>query len=129
MALPTSGQISFDDFATEQALPTGQYQTIFSEASVYGVSFTTDGSNSIGMDEFYGREAPTYDLYNAITENGNTYYFVPSGGVNPFQSTLFGDCFTKAATSMKYGVIISTYPFAIFLPEAGPDCGEGAFTP
>lgn len=127
MALPT-GQISFADLYTEQALPleNASFVNMFSYASIYGVSFTTDGTNPASMNEFWGKEAPRYDVYEGLPPGGLTYYYVPFSPINPMEST-FGDvCFTKLTfPAVKYGDVLTTWPSAAFLPNAGPQCGSG----
>lgn len=123
MALPT-GQISFDDFRTEQALLVGPQQNLFTEALVYGVSFTTDGGNPIGMDEFWGKEAPTYDVYEGFGA-GLEYSYVPYSSGNPFQAFFNGTCATKLTyPGIKYGEVQNIYPSAVFYNEPGSACGE-----
>lgn len=57
MALPLSGIISFKDFNIQrgQASPYEQQIDMATAATLFGVSYTTDGSNPASMDEFYGK--------------------------------------------------------------------------
>jgi hypothetical protein len=133
MPLPTSGPISFVDFVIEQELPgAGAPQQLNTMGVIFGVSFTEDGSNSLGMDEFYGKSSETYDIYNAFVEGqGDTYYAVPFQSSNPFQSSFGGSCFTKQTgpPGIKIGQVLSFYPTAQFLGFAGPTCGDDGFEP
>ena len=132
MALPLFGQISFRDFNSEQVLPLSEQTDMYTAALIYGVPFTTNGSDSISMDEFYNKEAPYYDVYNAFLPGpGDTYIAVPWSSGNPFDSSFGGNCFTKQTgpPGLKYGQVISVYPMAQFFGSAGPDCGTGGFEP
>jgi hypothetical protein len=133
MALPSSGQISFADFHTEQALAieNASFVNMFSSAGVYGVSFTTDGNNPASMDEFYGKEAPRYDVYEALLSGGIVTYFVPFSSGNPSYAQFGDDCFEKLTgpPGIKYGDVLNAYPFANFLPNAGGECGGGGESP
>ena len=133
MALPSSGQISFADFHTEQALAieNASFVNMFSSAGVYGVSFTTDGNNPASMDEFYGKDAPRYDVYEALISGGIVTYFVPFSSGNPINASFGSDCFDKltAPPGIKYGDVLNAYPSAQFVNSAGADCGGGGFEP
>ena len=61
MALPSSGTITFKDFNIQrgQASPYEQQIDIATAAGLFGVSYTTDGSNPASMDEFYGKSVGT----------------------------------------------------------------------
>jgi hypothetical protein len=54
MALPSSGTISLDNFNTDRFIPSGTEIDMAAAAAVYGITYSTSGSNGIGMDEFYG---------------------------------------------------------------------------
>jgi hypothetical protein len=131
MALPSSGQISFDDFQIEEGFTPGAELNIYVAALKYSVSFTTDGTNPIGMDEFYGKEAPRFDVYEALLGPGIVTYFVPFSNANPINALFGGDCFDKltAPPGLKYGEVMDSYPFAQYVNEAGSACGDGGFEP
>jgi hypothetical protein len=132
MALPASGQISFADFVTEEGFIVGGQTNMFSYALVYGVPFQTDGSDSIGMDEFYGKNAPLYDVYEYFEPNppnaGIINYYIRWVSSNPPDATFDGNCAQKVtfpSSGLKLGEVADVYPNAIFRSEAGADCGGG----
>jgi len=134
MPLPTSGPISFVDFVIEQELPgAGAPQQLNTMGVIFGVSFTEDGSNSLGMNEFYGKSSETYDIYEGFL-NGQpplVNYAVTFQPSNPFNSSIGGSCFTKQTgpPGLKIGQVLTMYPSAQFLGFAGPNCGDDGFEP
>jgi hypothetical protein len=127
MALP-SGQISFNDFATEQGLLTGAQSNLNLAATIYGVGFATDGSNVLGMDEFQGLSAPMYDVYEGVGAGGIEFYYVLFSSSNPYQSTISGNCATKETgpPGLNLGGVLNLHPTAVE-SAVGPDCGGGGF--
>jgi hypothetical protein len=130
MALPSGpNQISFLDFQTENGFVYAPSETIpptdmYTYALVYSVPFTIDGSNPISMDEFFNKEAPTYDVYEGF---GATieYSYVPYSSGNPFQASFNGTCASKLTyPGIKYGEVLTTYPSAVFYNAPGESCGE-----
>lgn len=59
MAIPASGEISFNLFNTDRSLTSGTQVDMAAAGTAYSVSYTTDGSNDLKMDEFYGKSAGT----------------------------------------------------------------------
>ena len=57
MAIPASGQISFNLFNTDRGIASETQVNMATAGTAYGVSYTTNGSNPLGMDEFYGKSA------------------------------------------------------------------------
>jgi hypothetical protein len=55
MPLPASGQISMNDMNTDRGIASGTQIDLAAAAIVYSVSYTTDGTNQLGMDEFYNK--------------------------------------------------------------------------
>jgi hypothetical protein len=126
MALPIAGNpISFDDFQIEEGFTPGAELNIYVAALKYSVSFTTDGTNPIGMDEFYGKEAQRFDVYEAFGDS-LYYYYVPWSSSNPYQATFNFLCATKltAPPGYKLGEVLTTYPSAVWYAEPGANCGE-----
>lgn len=57
MALPASGEISFNLFNTDRSIASGTTVDMAAAGTAYGVSYTTNGSNDLQMSEFYGKTA------------------------------------------------------------------------
>lgn len=128
MALPSSGPISFADFVTEQGFLIGAETNMYTSALIYSVPFQTDGLDPISMDEFYGKEAPRFDVYEALIPGPGivTYYLFWSSS-NPFNALIGDYCFNKltAPPGLKYGEIADMYPFAQYINSVGAACNEG----
>jgi len=54
MALPSSGQISFSDFNVERGLSATAEADMATVGDDFAVSYATDGTDVLSMDEFYG---------------------------------------------------------------------------
>lgn len=130
MALPSGpNEISFLDFQTENGFVYAPGTTpptdMYTYALVYSVPFTIDGSNPISMDEFFNKEAPTYDVYEGFGYEIE-YSYVPWSSGNPFSAYFNDVCSTKltAPPGIKYGEVLTTYPTAVFYNAPGAACGE-----
>lgn len=123
MPLPTSGQISFADLNTDRGFGATTEIDLRSTAQYYGLVAPDS------MNEFYN--VIRYDVYEGFTNSGLTYYFVPFTAINPYESQFGDDCFTKLTQppGLIYGDIVTTYPSAQYLPNAGSACGSGGESP
>ena len=120
MAIPASGEISFNLFNTDRSIASATLVDMAAAGSAYGVSYATNGSNQLGMDEFYGKSAggtpapttapPTtapppppppvvydwYDYERCVNPNayeGGIYSIsVVSGNAPPSTILVSGDC-------------------------------------
>lgn len=94
MALPSSGQISFQQFNTDRGLTATAQIDMASAGTAYGVSYATNGTNQLGMDEFYGKSigtspppppaSPTYAIspnVSSIDEGGTVTWNITTTNV------------------------------------------------
>ena len=108
MAIPASGEISFNLFNTDRGIASGTQVDIATAATAYGVSYTTNGSNDININEFYGKSVgggggpgptpptpptpPTiYEIALCSGETGyprTEYITILAGGTTPTNATL-----------------------------------------
>jgi hypothetical protein len=96
MALPLSGQIGFNDLNDALLRTTTNQLSMSDAADNLGVSYTTNGSDQLGMDEFYGK-----------TYTGFAYTM----SVSPSQSIVIAAGETKTYTYTSDGTFgIVSYP-------------------
>ena len=96
MALPLSGQIGFNDLNDALLRTTTNQLSMSDAADNLGVSYTTNGSDQLGMDEFYGK-----------TYTGFAYTM----SVSPTQSIVIAAGETKTYTYTSDGTFgIVSYP-------------------
>jgi hypothetical protein len=126
MALPSSGQISFADFNTDRGYPATDTVVMTAAASAFGVSYTTDGSNDLRMDEFYGKSGGLFDLYSACSTLAVVY--IPwNNGSNPFSAEINGECSFRDQVGVTLPYIQANFPSATFYADyynAGCQCGD-----
>jgi hypothetical protein len=96
MALTGSGQISFNDLNVEMLRTATNQLSMSDAADNLGVSYNTNGTDQLGMDEFYGKSYTGY----AYTMS-----------VSPTQSTIIAAGETKTYTYSSDGAFgIVSYP-------------------
>ena len=60
MAIPASGEISFNLFNTDRGIASETQVNMATAGTAYGVSYTTNGSNPLGMDEVSASNVAVY---------------------------------------------------------------------
>ena len=96
MALPSSGTITMDQMNTDRGIASGTTINLATAGTAYGVSYTTDGTNDLRMDEFYGKSissppgpppppaTPTYAIspnVTSINEGGTVTWTITTTNV------------------------------------------------